>query len=103
LLDNHDHDPTDRGRERSKRNRIIPPDEDMRRLFQECKIGSGNAALLSQALAMATPEDLVSVVIKVRGLQLLLSFVAGGVGRRPLRASTARPSFFILNSIITRC
>ncbi|KAJ7233307.1 hypothetical protein C8J57DRAFT_1577728 [Mycena rebaudengoi] len=54
----------DRGRERSKRNRIIPPDEDMRRLFQECKIGSGNAALLSQALAMATPEDLVSVVIK---------------------------------------
>jgi hypothetical protein len=30
----------------------------MRRLFQECKIGKGNAALLSEALAFATPEDL---------------------------------------------
>ncbi|KAF9556442.1 hypothetical protein CPC08DRAFT_820448 [Agrocybe pediades] len=40
------------------RNRIIPPDEDMRRLFQECKIGQGNASLLSQALIAARPEDL---------------------------------------------
>ncbi|KAF8961590.1 hypothetical protein BDZ97DRAFT_1190000 [Flammula alnicola] len=40
------------------RNRIIPPDEDMRRLFQECKIGQGNASLLSQALALSKPEDL---------------------------------------------
>ncbi|KAJ7233193.1 hypothetical protein C8J57DRAFT_1480377, partial [Mycena rebaudengoi] len=48
----------DRGRERSKRKRIIPPDEDMRRLFQECKIGRGNAELLSHALANAAPEDL---------------------------------------------
>ncbi|KAJ7233186.1 hypothetical protein C8J57DRAFT_1090708, partial [Mycena rebaudengoi] len=56
--------PTHRDRVRSTRTGIIPLDEDMRRLFQECKIGSGNAALLSQALAMATPEDLVSVVIK---------------------------------------
>ncbi|KAF8154031.1 hypothetical protein B0H34DRAFT_720086 [Crassisporium funariophilum] len=40
------------------RNRIIPPDEDMRRLFQECKIGHGNASLLSQALALSKPEDL---------------------------------------------
>ena len=37
---------------------IIPVDEDMRRLFQECKIGRGNAALLCEALAFATPEDL---------------------------------------------
>ncbi|KAJ7233200.1 hypothetical protein C8J57DRAFT_1480382 [Mycena rebaudengoi] len=43
---------------------IIPPDEDIRRLFQECKIGSGNAALLSQALVTAAPEDLVRVDIK---------------------------------------
>ncbi|KAJ7619451.1 hypothetical protein FB45DRAFT_839940 [Roridomyces roridus] len=35
---------------------IIPPDEDMRRLFQECKIGVGNANLLNEALATATPE-----------------------------------------------
>ncbi|KAG6855626.1 hypothetical protein H0H87_012931 [Tephrocybe sp. NHM501043] len=40
------------------RNRIIPPDEDIRRLFQECKIGQGNASLLSQALALSKPEDL---------------------------------------------
>ncbi|KAJ7233309.1 hypothetical protein C8J57DRAFT_1480333 [Mycena rebaudengoi] len=51
-------------RKRLTRNRIISPDEDMRRLFQECKLGSGNAALLSQALVMAAPEDLVRVDIK---------------------------------------
>ncbi|KAJ7619425.1 hypothetical protein FB45DRAFT_158446 [Roridomyces roridus] len=42
---------------------IIPPDEDMRRLFQECKIGVGNANLLSEALATATPEELRNPVI----------------------------------------
>ena len=42
----------------SSRHRIIPPEEDMRRLFQECKVGSGNASLLSEALAFAKPEDL---------------------------------------------
>lgn len=30
----------------------------MRRLFQECKVGSGNATLLSDALLFAKPEDL---------------------------------------------
>ncbi|TFK17459.1 hypothetical protein FA15DRAFT_676054 [Coprinopsis marcescibilis] len=40
------------------RNRIIPPDEDIRRLFQECKIGLGNASLLSQALAVAKPNEI---------------------------------------------
>jgi len=39
-------------------NRIIPPDEDIRRLFQECNIGQGNAGLLSEALAVCKPEDL---------------------------------------------
>ncbi|KAJ6482850.1 hypothetical protein C8R47DRAFT_574276 [Mycena vitilis] len=48
---------------RAHRHHIIPPDEDMRRLFQECKIGGGNALLLSQALAMATPERLEDGVI----------------------------------------
>ncbi|KAJ7058589.1 hypothetical protein C8F01DRAFT_295051 [Mycena amicta] len=41
----------------------IPPDEDMRRLFQECRIGVGNAMLLSEALAMAMPDDLRTEVI----------------------------------------
>ncbi|KAF8064159.1 hypothetical protein FPV67DRAFT_1629149 [Lyophyllum atratum] len=45
-------------RKHESRNRIIPPDEDIRRLFQECKIGQGNASLLSQALALSRPEDL---------------------------------------------
>ncbi|KAG5725089.1 hypothetical protein E4T56_gene10271 [Termitomyces sp. T112] len=40
------------------RNRIIPLDEDIRRLFQECKLGQGNASLLSRALVLSTPEDL---------------------------------------------
>ena len=30
----------------------------MRRLFQECKVGRGNASLLSETLAFAKPEDL---------------------------------------------
>ena len=56
-------------RKSSTRNRIIPPDEDIRRLFQECKIGQGNASLLSQALALTKPEDLKrKEIIKVRQL-----------------------------------
>ncbi|KAF5314297.1 hypothetical protein D9619_011864 [Psilocybe cf. subviscida] len=42
----------------SSGNRIIPREEDIRRLFQECHIGQGNASLLSQALALSKPEDL---------------------------------------------
>jgi len=38
------------------RNRIIPHDEDVRRLLQECKIGQGNANVLSQALFHVRPE-----------------------------------------------
>ncbi|KAK0200973.1 hypothetical protein DFS33DRAFT_1092493 [Desarmillaria ectypa] len=47
-----------RKRKSPTRNRIIPLEEDIKRLFQECKIGQGNASLLSQALALARPEDL---------------------------------------------
>ncbi|KAG6906991.1 hypothetical protein DXG01_011067 [Tephrocybe rancida] len=36
----------------------IPPDKDIRRLFQECNIGEGNASLLSIALTLSRPEDL---------------------------------------------
>ncbi|KAE9403811.1 hypothetical protein BT96DRAFT_917357 [Gymnopus androsaceus JB14] len=43
---------------KSSRNRIIPLEEDIRRLFQECKIGLGNAGLLSQALVHAKVEEL---------------------------------------------
>ncbi|GBE87135.1 hypothetical protein SCP_1003820 [Sparassis crispa] len=42
------------------RHHVIPPEEDMRRLFQECKVGRGNAALLSESLTYAKPEDLKS-------------------------------------------
>ncbi|KAF8621475.1 hypothetical protein AX15_007767 [Amanita polypyramis BW_CC] len=47
------------------KDRIIPPEEDIRRLFQECHIGMGNAALLSDALGACKPERLkTDAVIK---------------------------------------
>ena len=53
-------------RKRSLRQqRIIPPEEDIRRLFQECKIGQGNAHLLAESLAYARPEDLEKDIIRV--------------------------------------
>lgn len=54
-------------RKSPNRNRIIPPEEDIRRLFQECKIGQGNASLLSQALAMSSPEELEDLKTGGRG------------------------------------
>lgn len=48
----------------SSRNRIIPLEEDIRRLFQECKLGSGNAALLQESLTFAKPQDLDGDVIQ---------------------------------------
>ncbi|KAK7055203.1 hypothetical protein R3P38DRAFT_2378345, partial [Favolaschia claudopus] len=45
------------------RHEIIPPDEDMWRLFQECKIGVGNANLLIQTLVVATPGQVNDSVI----------------------------------------
>ena len=48
------------------KNAVIPVEEDMRRLFQECKIGRGNAQLLGEALVFATPEDLKKEIIKVK-------------------------------------
>ncbi|KAK1231874.1 hypothetical protein PQX77_004989 [Marasmius sp. AFHP31] len=50
---------TSRERERDAQ-KIIPPEEDIRRLFQECIIGRGNASLLSQALVHTTPEVFLS-------------------------------------------
>lgn len=39
----------------------------MRRLFQECRFAHGNAQVLSEALAFASPEDLRDKdIIKVR-------------------------------------
>ena len=50
----------------SSKNRIIPVEEDMRRLFQECKVAEGNAALLSNALAYTKPEDVRGEIVQVR-------------------------------------
>ena len=53
--------------------RVIPLEEDMRRLFQECRIANGNAQLLNEALAFASPEELREKdIIKVRSAYLLL-------------------------------
>ncbi|OAX40769.1 hypothetical protein K503DRAFT_583300 [Rhizopogon vinicolor AM-OR11-026] len=42
---------------------VIPPEEDMKRLFQECKIAKGNANVLSEMLAFAKPEQVDRGVI----------------------------------------
>lgn len=47
-------------RHRSSRMGIISPEEDMRRLFEECKIAKNNAALLNNALTFAKPEEVVA-------------------------------------------
>ncbi|KAG6370719.1 hypothetical protein JVT61DRAFT_11105 [Boletus reticuloceps] len=47
--------PSSRGRYQQ---RVIPPEEDMQRLFQECRIARGNADLLFQSLAYAGPDAL---------------------------------------------
>jgi len=53
--------------------KIIPQDEDMKRLLQECRYGMGNASLLGGALVHAKPEDLKKdPIIKVRFFFLLL-------------------------------
>jgi len=71
LVLDHEEVPPGAKRNRSlrSRNRIIPPEEDMRRLFQECTIGQGNANLLSDALAFSSgTEDSEREIIRVRPL-----------------------------------
>ncbi|KAK1220511.1 hypothetical protein PQX77_016721 [Marasmius sp. AFHP31] len=48
---------TSRKRERDASQKIIPPQEDTRRLFNECIIGKGRAFSLSQALVHTTLEE----------------------------------------------
>lgn len=55
-------------RRRYPQQRVIPLEEDIRRLFQECKIARGNADLLSQTLAFARPDALDSDLIPVGSL-----------------------------------
>jgi hypothetical protein len=50
---------------KQSRNRVIPQDEDIRRLFQECNVGRGNASLLSNSLTYAKPKDLKKDLIQV--------------------------------------
>ncbi|KAG8908981.1 hypothetical protein FRB99_000084 [Tulasnella sp. 403] len=45
---------------RTSRLGIIPPEEDIRRLFEECEMAKGNAVLLSNALTFAKPEDVAT-------------------------------------------
>jgi hypothetical protein len=40
--------------------RIIPQDEDVKRLFEECVLAKQHAGLLNEALAFASPEDLLT-------------------------------------------
>ncbi|KAK7055181.1 hypothetical protein R3P38DRAFT_2499205, partial [Favolaschia claudopus] len=61
--DNHSGAKNDTKPRQSHRRQIIPPDEDMRRLFQECKFGVANAKLLTQALVAATPDRMDDFLI----------------------------------------
>jgi hypothetical protein len=47
------------------KNRVIPVEEDIRRLFQECKVGRGNASVLVQNLTYAKPQDLEKEINQV--------------------------------------
>jgi hypothetical protein len=50
-----------------EKNRIIPVDEDIRRLFQECTIGQGNARLLFDNLTRTKWKDSDrDTILKVR-------------------------------------
>jgi len=71
----------------TSRHRVIPLEEDMRRLFQECKFAHGNAALLSESLTFAKPEDLEKDIIRVSNMSF---FATGCVHMLPffLRSST---------------
>jgi hypothetical protein len=70
--------------------RVIPPEEDMRRLFQECRFADGNAQLLSEALTFASPEDLRDKeIIKVRvGISLVRSERADSVPRNGIQSAS---------------
>lgn len=75
--------PPPKKRKSPTRNRIIPLDEDIRRLLQECKLGQGNAGLLSEALALSKPEDLKRKdVIKVRSDMKISTYLTGSDGSR---------------------
>lgn len=56
----------------SIRQQVISATEDMRRLFEECEIGKGNAQLLNQALTFARPDELDGPVISVCNRSLLM-------------------------------
>ena len=60
--------------------RVIPPEEDMRRLrlFQECRIANGYARLLNEALAFAPSGDrLEEHIIEVRVCNYLSTLSKG--------------------------
>ena len=52
-------------------------DEDIRRLFQECKIGRGNAALLAEAVTYTKPEEMKEkeIVIKASFVRTIIVHV----------------------------
>ena len=58
----------------SLQSQVIPIHEDMRRLFEECVVGRGNAQLLNQALTFAKPDELGGPVISVSNLRILIIF-----------------------------
>ncbi|KAF9784714.1 hypothetical protein BJ322DRAFT_1007361 [Thelephora terrestris] len=55
---------------------IIPLDEDIRRLFQECQVGRGNAALLAEAVTYTKPEEMKEKEIVIKASLIRSEFYA---------------------------
>lgn len=72
----------------------IPPDEDMWLLF-ECKIGAGNAYLLSEALAM-TPLN--KPLLKVRPKSIICQYFAQSTIRNSTKSVWSRRRLFLRRS-----
>lgn len=76
---------------------VIPPDDDLRRLSNECKIGVGNAMVLGDALSTAAPEQLNDPVIVVCSMSthLIATKLLSHLGRNSTRSASIRKKLFL--------
>lgn len=57
--------------DRPSRGGIISPQEDMRRLFEECELARGNAQMLSNAVVFAKPEEVLNGTAGVINVRIM--------------------------------
>jgi hypothetical protein len=75
---------------------VIPPDDDLRRLSNECKTGVGSAMVLGDALSMAAPEQLNDPVIVVCSMSthLIATKLLSPLRRNSTRSVSIRKRLF---------